>query len=501
LDKIKENIESIQTSILDLNDAIITVKQLHVNLNFSLSELNKYFNGFLVLDDVNITDVFAEYASMLKSGVANGIIGLSFEITFTVASLPSMIGTAASFASAGLAIFACIVTVAFTIVDIISSVREERRVRDELIETKYEYIRVRQKLEKAHNSMISLQKSFCKNVVEYLRRLSETGKKYEKKWSETGKKDHKLFESLYNYVVRYFGTSERSCRRKNIFSSRNLWTLTTLKESHIDPILEYFTLGVEEVKEKITEVSKKSHLLEQISKDVKSERKHPAKIFEVVKRFESLNSKIFFPNLFDLLRHISINVLPNTGCYKEYNLALIRSGQITAKNLNSTACTMASSKSQDQINTIKDEVKNGTIPCLIYLKVRGDEFRSKYIVLRYIAENILPKSNCYWGFDLQAIRNNPNVGEIEKAKLSSSIFIFLDSFFQYFNITPAGILFARSHMCREAAICNSSWQSFIMCSLLKNVTTSAGLDCTTKASTEHDKYCVPPLTQFQSCSS
>lgn len=488
--KIKENVEAIQTSILDINSALITIKKLHVQLNTSLSELTEEL-GSLVVDNASFADVLSEYKEWLKGmnkQAIFSIIGFEIQAVVAIATLPSIIASAASALTVGLAIVGSLVAVGLALADIISSVNEEKELKVKLTKARSEYIRARTNLQNAHASMKLMQKSFCKNIVNFLRKLSETGRKYDK-----------LFLNLYNYIVKIYGSSGNSCEKESIFSKTNLIVLMKLRTSYIEPLLNYLAKNVKIMRKKVEEISIKIQLMKEISRSVRSGRKNPSKIFETVKIYGRQNSHTFFSNLYELLRYISKDVLPDTDCYWGHNLALVRSGETTVKNyLNSTICL--SSEIQAEVDIIKESVKKGTVPCLIYSQVRGNEFRSKYLVLRFIAEHIIPQSNCYWGFDLQTLRNNPNASEIEKSKVSSSMFTVLN-IFQYSNITHAVVQKARTFMCSDSLICNPSWQSFILCALWKNVTTPAELDCMTKFSSGREEFCVPSPKQFQECKS
>ncbi|XP_062618546.1 uncharacterized protein LOC134280134 [Saccostrea cucullata] len=486
--KIKENVEKHIALISDINEAVTTIKELHIKSNSSLSELTIRL-GSLTMDVSGVANLLSDYNEWLngtKLQAAFSIIGLNIEFAITLATLPSIIGSAASALTAGIAIFASVIAIGLAIVDIVSSVREERRIKYKLLNAKSEYLRARRNLKTAHYQMIKLQKQFCDKVINYLRKFSYTGRKY-----------HRLFSNLYNKIVSFYGRWG-NCADKRIYSKTNRYVLGTLL-NYVKPLAKYLADNVEQLKEKIKEVQIITQFLKEIANSVRIRKKQPSKIFEELKVYGSYTSipTPLFSNLFELLRYIAKDILPKTDCYWGHDLKLLRSGKRRQYNyLNSPICP--SPEIKETIQVIESGVKNITNLCLIFRQVKGNIFRSKYLVLRFIAEHIIPTSNCYWGYNLQTIRQNPNPVELEMVKISSGLFTVL-KIFSIASITPAIVKNARSFLCSSSLICDVNWQSFVMCSVWKDSVDPKVLDCKGMSRSVRDKYCVPPQGQFQEC--
>ncbi|XP_061175555.1 uncharacterized protein LOC133184482 [Saccostrea echinata] len=487
-EKIKGYVEKHIDLISDINEAVTTIKELHIKSNSSLSELTTRL-GSLTMDVSGVANLLSEYNEWLngtKLQAVFSIIGFEIELVITVATLPSIISSAASALTAGIAIFTSVIAIGFAIADIVSSVQEERRIKNKLLSAKSEYLRARRNLKTAHSRMIKLQKQFCEKVINYLRQFSKTGKKY-----------HKLFSDLYDKIVSLYG-KWGNCADERIYSKTNMYVLSMLV-NYVKPLVKYLSDNVKQLKEKIREVKIMTQFLKEIADSVKVRKKQPSRIFEELEVYGSYTSipKPVFSNLFDLLRYIAKDILPKTDCYWGHDLKLIRSGKRRQYNyLNSPVCP--SSEIQETIKIIESGVKNITNPCLIYRHVKGNIFRSKYLVLRYIAEHIIPTSNCYWGYNLQTIRLNPNPIELEMVKISSTLFTML-KVFSIVKITEATVQRARAYMCSKSLICGENWQPFILCSVWKDSVDPNVLDCRGKSSSVNDKYCVPPQGRFQEC--
>ncbi|XP_062618545.1 uncharacterized protein LOC134280133 isoform X2 [Saccostrea cucullata] len=487
-EKIKENVEKHIALISDINEAVTTIKELHIKSNSSLSELTIRL-GSLTMDVSGVANLLSDYNEWLngtKLQAAFSIIGLEIELAFTLATLPSIISSAASALTAGLAIFASVIAIGLAVFDIISSVQEERRIKDKLLHAKSEYVRARRNLKTAHSQMIELQMQFCVKVISYLRQFSNIGRKY-----------HKLFSNLYNKIVSIYGR-RGNCADERIYSKTNRNVLGTLL-NYVKPLAKYLADNVKQLKEKIKEVKIITQFLNEIADSVKVRKKQPSKIFEELKVYGSYTSipKPLFSNLFELLRYIAKDILPNTDCYWGHDLKLLRSGKRKQYNyLNSPICP--SPEIKETVQVIESGVKNITNPCLIFRQVKGSVFRSKYLVLRFIAEHIIPTSNCYWGYNLQTIRQNPNPVELEMVKISSRLFTML-KIFSIAKLTSDTVKYARSYLCSSSLICGVNWQSFVLCSVWKDSVDPKVLDCKGMSLSVQDKYCVPPKGKFQEC--
>lgn len=471
VDKIHDQIQIIQ-------ERIIKIPELHTTLNISLSSLVQTYSSmkhdFPQLN--NFLSHYDDWLSSVLSAAGNDVAMLPMEVLMAMPALVAESATSMALAMSGIG---AVLSFAFGIVDVVSSVLDEKKVRNQLQSNKNVLIRARTKLDRAFNDMKSFQNKFCQYVVKYLEELSGKGKQYEF-----------TFRLLNFFIVRTYGHSHNRCSNPAIVALSNPRNLNTLQQHYLQPIVNKLSGNIESLKHKIVEVKETKAFLDEINRKVKQQNQDPVVIFRFIKRSMPVRTKKMFSNLFDLLKFISKSVLPTNSCYWGQNLDQIRRGLTTVHNyMNVPVCR--SNELSLIGNAIKTAVHNHEAICKIHRQVRGSVFRNKYQTVRFIADNLLPTEHCYWGYDLDDIRGTPNTTEVSNAKVDSSLLSTLH------NLESVGqIVLARNMMEGMYAIHSTKWQDFLLCHVWKNPAVLRALHCTsfTTSST-----CIPTASSFQSC--
>lgn len=297
--------------------------------------------------------------------------------------------------------------------------------------------------------MVRFQKAFCRGVLVYLSKLSARGYYY-----------NETFKNLYSKLASLNVYSEDSCNNLNVYSSSKATVLEDLRDKYIFQLKKYVSDYVKEIESVQVNIIATRRLLEYIKKKVKIDRIRPSTLFGTINSYGTDILKESFPNLFDLLKHISIKLVPTTDCYWGYNLRLIRLGTVTRNNfLHSALCQ--SSEMSDMDRFIREKIALGINPREIFERVKGFEFRNKYLLVRFIADHILPESKCYWGYDLESARKSRNERELETAKISRGLFTFMKT---WTNKSPQGVEELKTILCSVFLVCNTEWQTLLMCS-------------------------------------
>ena len=459
------------------------MKELHVQLQLYLSDITALSSS--------IRDEFPEFKNALSNyngWVKNlnqmasiNILVLKLEVVLT---LPALVATSVgSFALAAAGIGA-LIAVGFAVVDVISSVNEERKVRDELRDTESKYLKAKADLESAFSTVNQFQTKFCSSVIAFYRELSKTGRTY-----------HTTFQSLYSYISSVYGNSISDCATR--FSRSNLATLTRLSDQYLQPLINFLSKDIEEFRRKIAELKEVNIFLAEVTNMVKSDLESPTNIFRAIKASKPKFMSKTFNTLWDLLQFIAKQVLPTTSCYWGYNLADIRAGSMTNHDYNRySICN--SKEIQTDVTKIKQGVNNGFAPCKIFRQVQGPVFRSRFSIIKFISEHILDSSSCYWGYDLKSIRGQAsNAREVDTALINSSLFQTL-GYFRVSSISDSQISSARVILCRAHNICTNTWQTFILCQTWRGHDVIESLGCANPADTS--SICVPGTQHFETCS-
>ena len=483
----KQLVDKIHDQTLDIRDKLTTVKELHSHLQLYLSDITDLSSS--VRDEFpefkNALSNYNGWVNNLKQTASINILMLELEIVLT---LPGLVAASVgSFALAAAGIGA-LVAVGFAVVDVVSSVKEEKKVRDELRDTESKYLKAKADLDSAFSNIQQFQRKFCSSVVAFYRDLAGNGRMYDN-----------TFRSLHLFISKTYGTSVSNCAVNSIFSRSNLWTLTRLSNQYLQPLINFIQKDIEELRRKIREVKETSIFLSEITTMVKSDKEPPTAIFKVIKASRPKVMSQTFTTLWDVLNFIAKQALPTTQCYWGYNLGHIRAGSMTQYNYNQySICN--SGEIQTDVTKIKQGVTNGFAPCKILRQVQGAVFRSKYSVIKFISEHILDTSNCYWGYDLDNIRKqDSHVREIDTALINTALFQKL-GYFRLNHINDGQISSARNILCSAHQVCSTAWQTFILCQTWRDNDGIQSLGCVNIGSTNTSPVCVPGTQHIETCS-
>lgn len=457
VDEIKEAASDILKYAMDIKERLITINDFQNQTKYLFSKLT----DDLIFANPNGQAVLKNYKLFLKSleDIARGTEVSELLKKAIMESIATIVLAATATVSAGflaLNVAESAFSVVVMIVDIVTSAKEERELRDKLYKAKSDFIKAQQQIRRADEKMVRFQKAFCRGVLVYLSKLSARGYYY-----------HETFKNLYLKLasLKFNVYSENSCNNVNVYSSSKATVLVDLRDKYIFPLKKYVSDQVKKMESLQESIISTRRFLEDIKRKVKIDRIRPSTLFRKINSYGTDILKGFFPNLFDLLRHISDNVVTTKDCYWGYNLSLIRLGTITRSNyLHSALCQ--SSEMRDMDRFIREKVTLGINPRVIFESVKGFEFRNKYLLVRFIADYILPESKCYWGYDLESARKGRNERELETAEISRSLFTFMKT---WTNISHQGIGRMKTILCSVFLVCNTEWQNLLLCSVFGDI--------------------------------
>ncbi|CAC5378499.1 unnamed protein product [Mytilus coruscus] len=398
----------IHDQVTDIKDKILTIKELDTAIDKNLIDLVNHYSS--IKDDFTYinSDILSEYNEWVKNALFAAALQVNLLPLEILMTLPALVATSATTLALAASGIGAVLAVGFAIVDVVSSVKEEARVRDQLQEKKNTLIKSRNHLNSAFISMKTFQKQFCQYVVKFLYDLSSKGKQYEPK-----------LLSLYKFVSQIYGHSKYRCHHNHIIERSNHKTLRRLSNDYLQPLITFLSNSIDKLKLKIQDIQEANVFLEQIKNKIIKTSEKPSEIFKFIKTHKPKLTKQMYSTLFDLLKFISKSVLPNRNCYWGHDLNLIRKGVTTVHNyIKSFICD-----SQEIVfltNKIRNGVKTNIPVCRIARQVTGTIFRSRFTVIRYIADHILPNKDCYWGYDLSSIRGKPDEAEINNAKVDAA---------------------------------------------------------------------------------
>lgn len=449
VDKIKEAASDILTYAMDIKDGLITINDFRNQTKYLFSKLTDDLafaspNGQAVLENYKL------YLDSLENIEGEDLVKYILpNAGASIVAIVSAVTVSVSAASLAFNVAGAALSVVGMIVVIVISKKEERELRDKLYKAKSDFIKAKQQIRKAEEKMVRFQKAFCRGVLVYLSKLSARGYYY-----------HETFKNLYSKLASLNVYSEDSCNNLNVYSSSKATVLEDLRDKYIFQLKKYVSDYVKEIESVQVNIIATRRLLEYIKKKVKIDRIRPSTLFGTINSYGTDILKESFPNLFDLLKHISIKLVPTTDCYWGYNLRLIRLGTVTRNNfLHSALCQ--SSEMSDMDRFIREKIALGINPREIFERVKGFEFRNKYLLVRFIADHILPESKCYWGYDLESARKSRNERELETAKISRGLFTFMKT---WTNKSPQGVEELKNILCSVFLVCNTEWQTLLMCS-------------------------------------
>ena len=460
------------------------MKELHSKLRLQLSDIT-------VLSS-SIQDDFPEFkhaltnyngwAKNLKQMAAINILMFELEVAMT---LPSLVATSVGSFALAAAEIGALVAVGFAVVDVVSSVKEEKKVRDELRDTESKYLKAKSELESAFSNIKQFQRKFCTSVIAFYRDISGKGKTYDK-----------TFQSLHSYIRNLYGNAVSDCTGR--YTRSKLGSLTRLSNQYLQPLIKFLGKDIDNLRRKIAEVKETNMFLSEITNMVKSDKKSPAVIFRAIKASKPKAMSKTFTALWDVLSFIAKQVLPTTSCYWGYYLGDIRGGAMTKSNYYQYP-VCSSPEINNDVLKIQNGIKTGFAPCKIFRQVQGTIFRSKYSVVKYIADNIIKSSSCYWSYDLNDIRKqNSNAKEINTALINSGLFQIL-SYFRVSAISERQISSARDILCTAHQVCSTAWQNFILCKTWRGHGATKSLGCDGKTDTDTAFVCVPGALSLETC--
>lgn len=449
VDKIKEAASDILTYAMDIKDGLITINDFRNQTKYLFSKLTDDLafaspNGQAVLENYKL------YLDSLENIEGEDLVKYILpNAGASIVAIVSAVTVSVSAASLAFNVAGAALSVVGMIVVIVISKKEERELRDKLYKAKSDFIKAKQQIREAEEKMVRFQKAFCRGVLVYLSKLSARGYYY-----------NETFKNLYSKLASLNVYSEDSCNNLNVYSSSKATVLEDLRDKYIFQLKKYVSDYVKEIESVQENIIATRRLLEYIKKKVKIDRIRPSTLFGTINSYGTDILKGSFPNLFDLLKHISIKLVPTTDCYWGYNLRLIRLGTVTRNNfLHSALCQ--SSEMSDMDRFIREKIALGINPREIFERVKGFEFRNKYLLVRFIADHILPESKCYWGYDLESARKSRNERELETAKISRGLFTFMKT---WTNKSPQGVEELKNILCSVFLVCNTEWQTLLMCS-------------------------------------
>lgn len=449
VDKIKEAASDILTYAMDIKDGLITINDFRNQTKYLFSKLTDDLafaspNGQAVLENYKL------YLDSLENIEGEDLVKYILpNAGASIVAIVSAVTASVSAASLAFNVAGAALSVVGMIVVIVISKKEERELRDKLYKAKSDFIKAKQQIREAEEKMVRFQKAFCRGVLVYLSKLSARGYYY-----------NETFKNLYSKLASLNVYSEDSCNNLNVYSSSKATVLEDLRDKYIFQLKKYVSDYVKEIESVQVNIIATRRLLEYIKKKVKIDRIRPSTLFGTINSYGTDILKGSFPNLFDLLKHISIKLVPTTDCYWGYNLRLIRLGTVTRNNfLHSALCQ--SSEMSDMDRFIREKIALGINPREIFERVKGFEFRNKYLLVRFIADHILPESKCYWGYDLESARKSRNERELETAKISRGLFTFMKT---WTNKSPQGVEELKNILCSVFLVCNTEWQTLLMCS-------------------------------------
>lgn len=482
-EKIAALVDTIHDNVLDTKDKIMTVKQLHTKLRGLLSNVSQDHGSF-IRNIPNMKSLLTElklWEESIWKSVEMDLTMIGLEVLATVVTVAAK--TAASVYALALAGFGLVVAIGLGISDVVKSVKEERSIRDQLRKAQSKLIRAKKDINIAFRNMKTFQKQFCKVVITFLRDIASKGKDYDN-----------TFFNLYNFISKTYGKSENGCRRVSVYSKSNLNTLKMLNTQYIQPLLQFLSLDIVDLKKRIIEIEEHQLFFMELNTRIVTKQLSPRKLYGFLKRHKPIMVNKMFVTLFDLLKYIG-GVHPNMTCYWGTNLDSIRNNEVTDKNyLQSPVCDCP------EINKFTQKLKTGVhqniAPCKLATQVQSSVFNCNYRVIKFIADVILSNESCYWGYDLTNLRNQHNPLEINNGVVDSHLFLSLQ-FFVSSKIDTNNITMVRTLLCTKHEVCSNDWQNFLLC-LVWNLP-DPNLVCTKSKILRTGPQCIPDDKRFQSC--
>ncbi|KAK3104144.1 hypothetical protein FSP39_024802 [Pinctada imbricata] len=460
---------------------MVKIEELQVKMNFSVVQIDDIL-GTLKADfpDFSHTlDGYNQWSKAILQQARMSLIGADIELSTTalsfaiesVASVTSRIALAAS-------IIGGIVAIGFGIVDVVQSVQQEKRARDELQKATRRLESAKSNIISATHTMEDTQKKLCSTIITYFYNLGNKGAAY-----------HRVFGNLKNFLTRTYFSHSHNCNSKSVYGKSTWGNLHALVDSALRPINSYTYHSLNDLRRRINEVTSTKSYLNSITLRLKYKRDSPSEIFKTAHTRRPPYAHDLFSTLFSVLKYAAEKVHPHTACFWGYNLNDIRSKHLTERNFNQYK-VCPSPEISSTVNLIKAGERNGWAPCRILRQTQGELFDSNTRILQFIANHVSTKSTCYWGFDLRTFRTGSSPSSAATANVTSSIFTFL----KVANKEST----ARTIMCKENRICDPTWQKFVLCNAWHGTSKVRSLHCN-GIGTHVDTHCIPLAGSVENC--
>ena len=475
--------DKIQHQSEDTREKLAKVRELHSEFKLRLSEITDMTSS-IPNDIAEFKGVLLNYKNWMK-GVVDSLDfkGLAIVTEVGVLAVERLLeGTAVESCLLAFAGIGALAAIALGAVDIVNNVKAEKQMRDQLRETESKYMKVKSDLDTAFTSIKAFQKNFCTTAIAFFRDVSSKGKAY-----------HKTFQSLYSYIAQNYGESINDCSTK--FGYTKLETLAHLSDNLLQPLLKFLDKDIEELRTKIAEIDETNRYFSTITEMVKQDEMSPIAIFRAITAEKPEFIGDTFSDLWDLLLFIAKKVLPETDCYHGYNLGFIRAGIMTKDNYEQHDLCYSEDIKTD-VTMITEGVYSGRAPCRMFQDVQSAGFRSRYSVIKYIADHILSDSRCYWGYDLESVRKDVSdvhdLREIDTADINRQLFSTLYYIRDSYDGSMEEMLeLGRKALCNDYHVCSTTWQTFIMCEAWKGHVSIEILGCNTRRVADRTPLCVP----------
>ncbi|KAK3104198.1 hypothetical protein FSP39_025217 [Pinctada imbricata] len=470
----KDAVNTLQQQFLNLRDNLVQTEKLQAKMNFSVTEIDSLL-GTLKTDFPDFAHALDNYKQWSKSILQQAqmsIIGTEVEILGLTASIGSVASVTSRFALAA-SIIGSVVAIGFSIVDVVQSVTQERKVRDDLQRATNKLNYAKSSILSATHKMEEVQKKLCQTIITYFYNLGEKGSNYDRSF-------HYLKSFLYGH---YFAHS-KNCNVRSVYDGSTYYGLRLLSY-YVKRVLTYTSNNLNDLKHKIAEVSATDAYLKNIKSKLTSGKESPSRTFKLTHANRPAFAKDLFSNFFSVLKYAAEKVFPHTTCFWGYDLRAIRAKSLTSKNFHSYK-VCSSKEISGTVNMIKSGTVHGYAPCRILRQIKGDLFDTTTRLVQFLSDHVLVRSTCYWGYNLH---------DIHSGRFSDSNANMTSTLFTALKYSSKETI-ARNIMCHEYHVCDHSWQTFVLCNSWHGTSLARHIHC---SSHTLDKYCIPPSNVVENC--
>ena len=461
LEELKLVATSIQDKTHELKEALMTIKELRLEIRATSAVITD------LLETIPHTEaLFTDYNELTQFLESWDFVNEQSSIDMLL-ELP-MVLMAAIF-STGLA--GAGITAAFSVVTaavrIVSSVKQEHNIRNELRRVENLLNNAILNMHRAIFHTLQFQREYCSEVLTHVYEFTSKAAKYAVVFSDL----HETFKTgIYS--------SSYNCSSYHVYSKVSSTMLSQLMDKLSDA-LSYVQVNILMLKKNISMYKAKLSFFQGLQNQIKNEVRPD----DILKSIVARQACGYLPNeqctRFSLLTHIS-KVTPPIDCYYGYDMRGIRANTVTAETYDQQHICR-SAKLQTTHAAISETVAAEMAPCRILKRVKNDLFSSLTKVVYYIVEHVLPQSTtCYWGYDLEAIKSGRiSASMLHNARIGDEIFDDL----AVYERRPALLMDASDQqslygdMCTMYGVCNSHWAKFIVCSVMHDTRASASIGC------------------------